>query len=118
MNVLKNILMGVVLVFFVSMSFFSWLLGGDVVTPFFYGVGLAGVWIFYKETFKNRKQCPFCAERIKLAAVKCKHCGSDIPNQPAEDGGSFEAGVAGEHNTPDAYDFLKPKTDEAAKGGH
>ena len=23
--------------------------------------------------------CPFCAETIKRAAKKCKHCGSDIP---------------------------------------
>lgn len=23
--------------------------------------------------------CPFCAERIKRAAMRCKHCGSDIP---------------------------------------
>lgn len=24
------------------------------------------------------KVCPFCAEEIKHAAVKCKHCGSDL----------------------------------------
>lgn len=23
-------------------------------------------------------QCPFCAEKIKSKAVKCKHCGSDL----------------------------------------
>lgn len=23
-------------------------------------------------------QCPFCAERIKRQAKKCKHCGSDL----------------------------------------
>ena len=23
--------------------------------------------------------CPFCAESIKTAAIKCKHCGSDLP---------------------------------------
>lgn len=27
---------------------------------------------------KQTKQCPFCAEDILLAAIKCKHCGSDI----------------------------------------
>ncbi|WP_152545509.1 superinfection immunity protein [Pseudomonas chlororaphis] len=24
------------------------------------------------------RACPFCAETIKLAAIKCKHCGADI----------------------------------------
>jgi len=24
------------------------------------------------------RKCPYCAELIKLEAVKCKHCGSDI----------------------------------------
>lgn len=25
------------------------------------------------------KQCPFCAEDIKKAAIVCKHCGRDLP---------------------------------------
>jgi len=24
------------------------------------------------------KRCPYCAEDIKFAAIKCKHCGEDI----------------------------------------
>lgn len=28
------------------------------------------------------KQCPFCAEDVKVAAVKCKHCGSDLSGLP------------------------------------
>lgn len=28
---------------------------------------------------KATKNCPFCAEEILAAAIKCKHCGSDIP---------------------------------------
>jgi hypothetical protein len=27
---------------------------------------------------ENEKPCPLCAEMIKAAAIKCKHCGSDI----------------------------------------
>jgi hypothetical protein len=30
------------------------------------------------EPVKKTKQCPFCAEDVMLAAVKCKHCGSDL----------------------------------------
>lgn len=32
------------------------------------------------------RNCPFCAEAIKKAAVKCKHCGSDV--EPLEDSSS------------------------------
>ncbi len=26
----------------------------------------------------NEKQCPYCAEIVKAAAVKCRHCGSAL----------------------------------------
>ena len=27
----------------------------------------------------DSKACPFCAEPIKKEAIKCKHCGSEVP---------------------------------------
>ncbi len=29
------------------------------------------------------KDCPFCAETIKKAAVKCRYCGSDVTDEDA-----------------------------------
>lgn len=33
---------------------------------------------------KDERQCPFCAEMIKMQAIKCKHCGSDVEPVKAE----------------------------------
>lgn len=37
------------------------------------------------EPFRRMRRCPFCAEDILAEAVRCKHCGSDIPPPPPRD---------------------------------
>lgn len=34
------------------------------------------------------RECPYCKEEIKAAAVLCKHCGSRLPPQTAPHGGT------------------------------
>lgn len=31
------------------------------------------------------KQCPYCAELIKTAAIKCRYCGEDLPENQLQD---------------------------------
>jgi len=35
--------------------------------------------------FGEYKKCPFCAEPVRLEAVKCRHCGSTLePDEPGD----------------------------------
>lgn len=31
------------------------------------------------------RKCPYCAEEIRIEAIKCKHCGSDLENKPIDE---------------------------------
>jgi predicted RNA-binding Zn-ribbon protein involved in translation (DUF1610 family) len=33
---------------------------------------------------RHERTCPFCAETIKIGAIKCRFCGADLPRQPLQ----------------------------------
>lgn len=45
------------------------------------------------KSFSDVRACPICAETIKCAAVKCKHCGSEVESIDNGDGGDVRPKV-------------------------
>lgn len=39
----------------------------------------------------ENKTCPFCAEQVRLEAIKCKHCGSFLRARKASSGDWFRS---------------------------
>ena len=68
----------------------GWFVLGFLLGPL--GLILALVVSKNQETIDNEsiqsgemKQCPYCAELIKTAAIKCRYCGEDLPENELQD---------------------------------
>jgi hypothetical protein len=50
----------------------------------------------------DEKLCPYCAETIKAAAIRCRFCQSDLPSEPADEPMDEEpTAILEDHTGPD-----------------
>jgi hypothetical protein len=64
---------------FLGWSLLGWI--GALVWAFKKPLDDSSVSIAKSQSKDKMKACPFCAEKVLFAAIKCKHCGSDFVNK-------------------------------------
>ncbi len=83
-----------------------WLLVGVVPV-----VGQLAVLVFLVSASQpptEMRLCPFCAEEIKFAAIKCKHCGEFLTEKPNE----FSTEKPNEGTDAARYDRMAERSDD------
>lgn len=40
----------------------------------------------YEQQAEQEKTCPYCAEKIRIEAIKCRYCSSDLPTSNVSQG--------------------------------
>jgi hypothetical protein len=64
-----------IILHFIALLFFAWALLLTIPLHLIYGASSNAD----SKQRSTARKCPFCAEPIMDAAIKCKHCDSDLP---------------------------------------
>ncbi len=69
--------------FVIILNFIMATLSGSLIRSSYLRKGWQEITLETEQASADTHPCPYCAELVKNAAIKCKHCGSPLP-QPEE----------------------------------